>query len=154
MQAAFDEVFDQAVVFHGFTDYMRDYDVFIYATANPRTGVAPQHLRYRFKHCGRVSVAPALSPQVWRRSLDERLLDVETGCGIDGYVWGVKWQNLYPGMSLVEGSPDARQWSVDLGIPFYEAAAETNVHNTFMVFADLTVDVIGGGHTPFVVPIP
>jgi hypothetical protein len=25
MQAALDEVFDQAVVYHGFTDYMRDY---------------------------------------------------------------------------------------------------------------------------------
>jgi hypothetical protein len=27
IQAAFDDVFDQAVVFHGFADYMRDYDV-------------------------------------------------------------------------------------------------------------------------------
>ncbi len=32
--SAFHEVFDQAVVFHGFADYMRDYDVVIYATAD------------------------------------------------------------------------------------------------------------------------
>ena len=31
--------FDQALVFHGVTDYMRDYEVFIYATADPRTGI-------------------------------------------------------------------------------------------------------------------
>jgi hypothetical protein len=27
IQTAFDDVFDQAIVFHGFADYMRDYDV-------------------------------------------------------------------------------------------------------------------------------
>jgi hypothetical protein len=50
IQAEFDDVFDQAVIFHGFADYMRDYEVFIYATADPRTGIKPEHLRYRFRH--------------------------------------------------------------------------------------------------------
>jgi tRNA C32,U32 (ribose-2'-O)-methylase TrmJ len=36
---AFDDVFDQAIVFHGFTDCIRDYDVIVYATADPRTGI-------------------------------------------------------------------------------------------------------------------
>jgi hypothetical protein len=48
IQAAFDEVFDQAIVFHGFTDYMRDYDVFVFATPDPRSAIAPKYLRYRF----------------------------------------------------------------------------------------------------------
>jgi len=26
IQAAFDDVFDQAIIFHGFADYMRDYE--------------------------------------------------------------------------------------------------------------------------------
>ncbi len=51
IQAAFDDVCDQAILFHGFADYMRDYEVFIYATADPRTGIRPEHLRYRFIHC-------------------------------------------------------------------------------------------------------
>ena len=46
IQAAFDDVFDQAMMFHGFADYMRDHEVFIYATADPRTGTRPEHLRY------------------------------------------------------------------------------------------------------------
>jgi hypothetical protein len=45
------EVFDQAVVFHGFTAYMRDYEVVMWATADPRTGIAPEHLRLLFRHC-------------------------------------------------------------------------------------------------------
>ena len=49
IQAAFDEVFDQAIVFHGFADYMRDYDVFVYATADPRTGIVPEHLRVKWQ---------------------------------------------------------------------------------------------------------
>ncbi|MET0416689.1 MAG: hypothetical protein ABW022_11780 [Actinoplanes sp.] len=27
IQTAFDDVFDQAILFHGFADYLRDYDV-------------------------------------------------------------------------------------------------------------------------------
>ncbi len=65
---------------------------------------------------------------------------------------GVKWQELYPGMSLVEGSADAQQWSRELSIPFHEAAIETNAHTISLVFADLVVEAVDGGFAPFVVP--
>lgn len=152
IQTAFDEVFDQAIVFHGFADYMRDYDVIIYATADSRTGIAPEHLRYRFKHCVRTTVTSALTPQIWRKSLDERLIDYGQGVDLDGYVWGVKWQGLYPGMQLVEDSADAARWGSELGVPFHEALIETNGHNISLVFSDLSVSVIGAGYTPFAVP--
>ena len=152
IQAAFDEVFDQAVVFHGFADYMRDYDVFVYVTADPRTGIASRHLRYRFKYCVHAAAASAVSPQVWGESLDDRLIDYDEGRDLEGYVWGVKWQNLYPGMRLVSESAVAEHWSRSLGIPFYAAAIETNGHNLSLVFADLVVDVVAVGYAPFVVP--
>jgi hypothetical protein len=152
IQSAFDDVFDQAVIFHGFADYMRDYEVFIYATADPRTSIRPEHLRYRFKHCVRAMAATALSTQIWKRSLDERLVDYERGRELDGYVWGVKWQVLYPGMKLVHGSADAARWSHELGIPFHEAAIETNGHNISLIFSDLAVDTVDAGYAPFVVP--
>jgi hypothetical protein len=152
IQAAFDEVFDQAIVFHGFTDYMRDYDVLVYAAADPRTGIAPEYLQYRFKHCVRALANSALPPQIWRQSLDERLVDHEQGRDLDGYVWGVKWQALYPGMSLVEDSAEAQRWSRDLGLPFYEAMIGANGHNISLIFADLVVNVVEAGYTPFVVP--
>jgi hypothetical protein len=152
IQAAFDDVFDQAIVFHGFADYMRDYEVFIYATADPRTGIRPEHLRYRFTHCVRATVTSALSREIWRRSLDERLVDYEPGRDLDGYVWAVKWQVLYPGMKLVPDSTDARRWSDELGLPFHEAVIETNGHNVSLVFSDLTVQTVDPGYAPFVVP--
>ena len=40
IQAALDDECDQAILFHGFADYMRDYEVFIYATADPCCGPA------------------------------------------------------------------------------------------------------------------
>ncbi|WP_327003023.1 hypothetical protein OHA72_49400 [Dactylosporangium sp. NBC_01737] len=152
IQAAFDDVFDQAIVFHGFADYMRDYDVFVYAAADPRLGIAPEHLRYRFKHCVRVLATSALSPQIWRQSLDERLVDCTQDGDLNGYVWGVKWQALYPGMNLVQDSIDAQRWSREVGLPFYEATIKTNSHNISLIFSDLVVDDVGAGYAPFVVP--
>jgi hypothetical protein len=152
IQAAFDDVFDQAIVFHGFADYMRDYDIFIYATADPRSGIRPEHLRYRFTHCVRATVTTALSPEIWRRSLDDRLVDYDQGLDLDGYVWGVEWQMLYPGMKLVPESAEARRWSRELGLPFREADIETNGHNLSLIFSDLIVQPVAPGHAPFVVP--
>jgi hypothetical protein len=147
-----DEVLDQAIVFHGFADYMRDYDVYIYATADPRTGVAPEHVRYRFVHAAEVVAASAVAPDVWQRSLDDRLIEYETGVDLDGYVWCVKWQALYPGMRMADTSAAADRWSRTLGIPFFEASVETNGHNLTIVFADLIVEPIASGTAPFIVP--
>jgi hypothetical protein len=91
-------------------------------------------------------------PDVWRRSLDDRLIDYDQGVNVDGYVWGVCWQELYPGASLVPDSVDAARWSASLGIPMYEAQFEANAHNFKLVFADLTVEVVEPGYTPFTVP--
>lgn len=152
IQTAFDDAFDQAILYHGFADYMRDYDVYIYATADPRTGIQPEHLRYRFTHCVQANATSALTPTIWRRSLDERLVDYELGRELDGYVWGVRWQCLYPGMSLVEDSPEAARWSRELGLQFFEARIETNGHNLTLVFSDLRTDVVRSGEVPFSVP--
>ena len=112
IQAAFDDVFAQAIVFHGFADYMRDYDVFVHATADSRTGIRPTHLRYRFMHCVRATVTSALSPDTWKRSLDERLIDYAQGRGLGGYVWGVKWQELYPGLTVQTVDPGYAPFAV------------------------------------------
>jgi hypothetical protein len=152
IQTAFDDVFDQAILFHGFADFMRDYDIYIYATADPRTGIQPEHLRYRFKHCVSASVATSVRPGVWKKSLDDRLIDYSTGRDLDGYVWGVAWQVLYPGMSLRPNSALANQWAAELGIPFHEAIIEANGHNLTLVFADLSVEPALPGSAPFVIP--
>lgn len=51
LKSDLDNIFDQAPIFHGFTSYMRDYEMFAYCTADPRTGITQEHLRYLFKLC-------------------------------------------------------------------------------------------------------
>jgi hypothetical protein len=152
IEAAFDDVVDQAIVFHGFADYMRDYEIFVYATADPSTGIPPEHVRYRFIYCVSAVATSALTPEIWKRSLDQRLVGYDQGRYLDGYVWGVKWQCLYPGMRLFRDSVDAQRWSRELGLPFYEAVIGTNGHNISLIFSDLVVDTVETGYAPFVVP--
>ena len=82
MRRAFDDVFDQALVFHGFTDYMRDYEVLTYSIADPQTGIKPSFDRYLFRLCVRANVSSTVAPDIWQRSLDERLIEHETGKGV------------------------------------------------------------------------
>jgi hypothetical protein len=152
MQAAFDDVFDQALVFHGFTDYMRDYELITYSVAAPSTGIAPSFDRYLFRYCVEATITSTLTPRTWADSLDEQLIDHETGKDLDGYVWGVKWQVLYPGASLLDESDKAEKWARAVGIPFHEAVIEGNGHRIVLIFSDLLVTRdLQAGYSPFTV---
>ena len=151
IQRHLDDVFDQAIIHHGFTDYMRDYEIVVYCTADPSTGIAPANVQLLFKHCVTAEASTALSPESWSVSMDDRLLDHAAAADLDGYVWGVRWQCMYPGASLVEDSERAARWTEAVGVPFVEARIETNGHHLTLVFADLKVDDVPPGYTPFTV---
>jgi len=151
IDAALQDVFDQAIVFHSYTDYIRDYEIVTYSVADPSTGIPPSYDRYLFKMCVEADVRTAVSEDAWRVSLDDRLIDHATGKDLDGYVWGVKWQCLYPGGRVVAESERARRWSGAVGIPFYEVVIGTNGHNITLVFSDLEVSTVPPGYAPFVV---
>lgn len=151
LQQLLDDVFDQALVYHGFTDYLRDYELVVYCTADPSTGIAPSHERYLFKLCVQAMVETAVPEEFWARSLDERLLDHDASADLDGYVWGVKWQVLYPGARVVDASERAQHWTEALDLPFHEVRIETNGHNISLVFSELVVDTVEPGHSPFTV---
>ncbi|WP_030621398.1 hypothetical protein [Streptomyces fulvoviolaceus] len=150
LQQMLDETFDQAVVHHGFTNYMRDYEVFVYATADPCTGVEPAYLRHLFRYCVEARCETSVSAETWRRSLDDRLIDHETGVDLDGYVWGVKWHCLYPGAKVLPGSEATRRWSQEVGIDFHEVLIETNAHQLILTFSDLQVSKVPIGYAPFI----
>jgi hypothetical protein len=44
-----DEVFDNELLFHGFTNYMRDYELITYQSVDPHSGLSPRHLRLLFR---------------------------------------------------------------------------------------------------------
>lgn len=149
LEQLLDDAFDTAVVHHGYTSYMRDYEVIVYATADPRTGIEPAHLRYLFKYCVEARCETTVRPDVWRISLDERLIDHETGVDLDGYVWGVKWHGLYPGATILPESETTRRWKQGVGIDFHEVRLETNAHSLTLVFSDLQVSQVPTGYAPF-----
>jgi len=153
IQEALDWVFDQAIVFFGFTDYIRDYEVVTFAVADPSTRMPPAHERYVFRHCVEASVRTELTPDIWWRLLDDELTAPENHPR-DGYHWGVRWQCIYPGVRIVEESEAAARWSETVGIDFHEAVIETNGHQLRLIFSDLTVLPAGVGYAPFVVRGP
>ncbi|MEU1841192.1 YxiG-like protein [Micromonospora chersina] len=151
LRRALDDVFDQAVVYHAYTNYMRDYEVIVYATADPRTGIQPAHLRYLFKYCVQAEASTALSPDTWRKSLDERLTDPEIGPDLDGYVWAVRWQPLYPGAQLIVDSRRAQEWAEQVEIDFHEVRIQMNGHNLNLIFSELEVSQLALGYAPYLV---
>ncbi|SNX65456.1 hypothetical protein SAMN06272735_7295 [Streptomyces sp. TLI_55] len=138
LSEALDQIEDSAVVHHGFTDYMRDYEVVVHVTADPRTGVLPAHLRYLFRYCVAARCETSLEPWLWQKSLDDRLIDHATADGLDGWVWGVKWANLERAQVLPE-SDAARWWAGELGIDFHAVRIETQVHDLDLVFSELEI---------------
>lgn len=149
LERALDGAFDHAVVYHGFTDYMRDYEVIVYMTAAASTGIAPSHLRYLFRYCVEVDCRTTVRPDVWHDSLDDRLIDYETGVDLDGYVWGVKWHGLYPGGRIVTDSRRTQAWAQAIGIEFHEVCLTTNAHELTLVFSDLQVSKLDSGYAPW-----
>jgi hypothetical protein len=150
LEQMLNDAFDQAVVHHGYTNYMRDYEVFVHATADPASGVAPAYLQYLFRYCVEARCETSVSAETWRASLDDRLIAPETGAHLDGYVWGTKWHCLYPGAKLLPESKATRRWSQAMGIDFHEVLIETDAHRLSLIFSDLRVSEVPIGYAPFV----
>jgi hypothetical protein len=149
LEQMLDEIFDQAVVHHGYTSYMRDYEVIVHATADPRTGVEPACLRYLFRYCVEARCESSVPPRTWRVPLDDRLIDHETGADLDGYVWGVKWHSLYPGAKVLPESEATRRWEQAVGVDFHEVRIETNAQRLTLLSSDLQVSEVPTGYAPF-----
>jgi hypothetical protein len=146
------DLFDNQITFHGFTAYMRDYEVIVYQSVdpNPRYALVPRHLRFLFRLCPEVHIRSRVAPEVWTRSVDDSLTKITTVTrDATGYVWGVAGQEAYPGGSLVSPSPRARQWSDATGIEFQEVCIAANAHEISIVFSELVVEEVPTGYTSY-----
>jgi hypothetical protein len=132
------DVFDNALIFHSYKDYMRDYELIVEVHVGP----APQGTySYLFRYCVEADIRTSLSPHIYRESLDDRLIDHETGKDLEGYVWGVKWSQMYPGgWKRNAASQRAATWSEHVGREFHEVVVETNAFLITLVFADLRIE--------------
>jgi hypothetical protein len=152
--SALAELHDKELIFHGFTPYMRDYEMVVYEPVdpNPKYGLVPRHLRFLFRHCTEATVTSRVRPEVWSRSLSDELLKVRhVSRDATGYVWGVESQELYPGARVVKGSKRAACWADRLGIAFHEVLVESNSQAIGLVFSEVTVSEVTPGYAPFTV---
>jgi hypothetical protein len=148
--AQLDELSDSELVHHGFTTYMRDYELVVFRSTDPRSGIAPRHLRFLFRCCPEASVRSGLAPALWSRSMDDQLLEQHhVTVQSSGYVWGVQCQELYPGAAIAENSERARWWSEQVGVPFHEVEVLANAHQIRIIFTGLQVEEVSAGWTPF-----
>src|SRR5207245_10575281 len=126
-----------------------------YVGADRKTGTAPPVGRYRVRDCVDATITSAIKRGTWADSHDERLIDHETGKDLEGFVWGVKWQALYPGATLSAQSETADEWARAVGIAFHEAVIEGNGHKIVLIFSDLVVSRgLQAGYSPFTVQVP
>jgi hypothetical protein len=147
-----EEMFDCALTYHGYTKYLRDYEMVVYQSVdpNPKYGLVPRHLRFVFRICPEAFVTSRVRPDVWSRSLDDALIDEHVvTMESKGFVWGVNCQVLYPGAKVVPDSPRAAEWSENIGIPFYEARVVGNTQEITVIFAELVVEDVDAGYSPY-----
>ena len=124
-------VFDDALIHHGFTKYMRDYEMVVFQSVGPGALVRERYVRLVFQNCVDTSVRTRIRPDVWVRSLDDGLIDEHRATpDSTGYVWGVQSQELYPGASVVDPSTRAEYWSELIGIRFFETWRQMRITST------------------------
>lgn len=151
-------LFDQAIVEHGFTLHLRDYDLIVdrvaslpkgeLDVASDRHSYVEARYRYRFTHCVAATVETKLTDETWRVSWDDHFTDLDAWKRAgepEGFVFGVRWADAYPGGRLVHESALARDWSGRLGHQMHEAVIETNTYTLRLVFHDLRVTRIAVG---------
>jgi hypothetical protein len=150
-----DPIFDSAMMRHGFTTYMRDYDVVVELPALRPDGdgsYIEARYRYRFTHCVEAIVKTKLRPDLWRQSWSDAFIDFaawEKAGEPSGLVWGVECAEAYPGVEYVERSGSAGAWTEQVGKPMHAIRIETNAYVIELVCHDLLVArlAVGDPHT-------
>jgi hypothetical protein len=120
-----DQLFDNELMFHGFTKYMRDYELIVYQSVAPSSALVARHFRFLFRFCTEAVVRSSVRPDVWTRSTDDQLLvNHHVARDTPGVAWGVQCQILYPGATIIEDSAKAQEWTEQSGIPFHAVRIE------------------------------
>jgi|SRR5262245_54576415 len=93
-----EDFFDAAILRHGFTDYMRDYEIVVSGRQGPlHTDVH----RYQFVGCVEAVCTTNVEPAVFVSSLADDFVfagpDYRDKEDPDGFIWGTRWSCSYPG---------------------------------------------------------
>ena len=132
------DLFDNAIVSHGFTPYMRDYRIVAELFHGGHLGLHT----YLFRGCVEAHYESSLPEGAFL--MDDVLLDLERAQteedAPDGFIWGTNHADAYPGWAYVAGSERAAAWARKTGLPMHEVVIETNVYKLSLVFNNLVVE--------------
>ena len=145
--------FDAAILRHGFVDYMRDYQLIVSArNGPPYTDVH----RYLFVGCVEAVYQSAIAPEHLPRSLPDDLVysgpDYPDKDDPDGFIWGVRYANAYPGLSYIADGKRAAYWRDRLSRPMHDVFLETEAYTLLLVFADVRYEFLGSDDQPGLLP--
>jgi len=146
-------MFDMAIVEHHFTDYMRDYDIFVDVVEAMPDGPLSQatgRSRYRFTHCVLAEITTSMPDKVWIEAWTDAFTDYQTWIAsgeAKGYAWAVDYMIAYPGLSYIANSPTAQKWTNKMDKPMYEVYIETAPLNIRLIFHDVEISWTSEGST-------
>ena len=124
---------DFGVMEHGFLSHGRDY-YFIIETS---IGKDPGRHQLQFTHVTDLIYNTAVADEFWGKSWADEFVNYQAWLDAgepEGYVWGNCWSLAWPGMSAVEPSSKAEEWSSRLGRAMYEATIQTDRFRITLVF--------------------
>lgn len=75
IQENIDALIDVGILMHGFTSYMRDYDVILEWASFSNT---PGTFRYRFTHCVKAVVDTTVKDEFWQAAWSKVFTDYKT----------------------------------------------------------------------------
>lgn len=148
-----ESITDAVILRHGFTDYMRDYEIIVGArNGPPNTDVH----KYQFIGCAEAVCATQLvrtfhePASIFNQSLADEFVfagpDYPEKEDPDGFIWGVRFAEVISGWDYAENGKRAKFWSEALGRKMHEVSVCTNSYRLELVFADVRYQFLG--HEP------
>ena len=134
------DLFDNSILKHGFTAYMRDYEIVAQLFHGEDQGV----YSYLFRGCVETHYESSIPEGAFL--IDDRLIfeGSQTEEQSVGFCWAVNSAEVYPGWRYVADSERALTWSRKTGQEMHEVVIETNVYKLSLVFNSLAVENIMG----------
>jgi hypothetical protein len=137
-----ESIFDAAVMRHGFTDYMRDYEIIVGGRDGP-----PNTDIHKYQFIGCVEACyETRHGKIFGQSLSDDFVfsgpDYPEKRDPDGFIWGLRFSEAY-GWQYIENGERAKYWSERLGRIMHEVILETNAYSLKLIFADIRYAFLG-----------
>jgi len=129
-----EEIYDVAIIRHGFADYVRDYRFEIEANW---IGYLAGRYVLTFTHCYELSYKILVDDNTIRKSWDDLFIDFETwekNNEPEGFVWGTNWSLAYPGFEEILDSEKAKNWSKRLDKEMKEVRLQANSFEINLIY--------------------